>query len=88
LQAPTIAGHFDEILVNWKIETIRQDLGKNYLAKVPKDDGLSKSDDLAGRGHGDGRCQGKVLYRAKGLLDGAFRGGPVKRCGDDNSMMG
>ncbi|MUH35802.1 hypothetical protein D9O36_08125 [Zobellia amurskyensis] len=36
VQAPTIAGHFNEILVHWNIETIRQDHGKDYLGKVPK----------------------------------------------------
>ena len=49
-------------------------------------DGLSKTDDLAGRGHGADRCQGKVLYRTKGVPDRAFRGGWVKRCGEDKTM--
>ncbi len=40
VQAPTIAGHFNEILVHWNIETIRQDHGKDYLSKVPKYDGF------------------------------------------------
>ena len=34
VQAPTIAGHFNEILVSWSIETIRQDHGKSYLSKI------------------------------------------------------
>ncbi|SDF15622.1 hypothetical protein SAMN05421636_11415 [Pricia antarctica] len=41
VQAPTIAGHFNEILVHWNIETIRRDHGKDYLAKVPKYDGFT-----------------------------------------------
>mgnify|MGYP003636387048 FL=1 len=42
VQAPTtIAGHFNEILVHWNIETIRQDHGKDYLGKVPKYDGFT-----------------------------------------------
>lgn len=41
VQAPTIAGHFNEILVYWNIETIRQDHGKDYLSKVPKYDGFT-----------------------------------------------
>jgi hypothetical protein len=41
VQAPTIAGHFNEILVHWNIETIRQDHGKDYLSKVPKYDGFT-----------------------------------------------
>ncbi|PHN94509.1 hypothetical protein CSC80_03925 [Maribacter sp. 6B07] len=41
VQAPNIAGHFNEILVHWNIETIRQDHGKDYLSKVPKYDGFT-----------------------------------------------
>ena len=41
VQAPTIAGHFYEILLHWNIETIRQDHGKDYLSKVPKYDGFT-----------------------------------------------
>lgn len=41
VQAPTIAGHFNKILVSWSIETIRQDHGKNYLSEVPKYDGFT-----------------------------------------------
>lgn len=41
VQAPTIAGHYNEILVHWNIETIRQDHGKDYLSKVPKFDGFT-----------------------------------------------
>ncbi len=41
VQAPTISGHFNEILVHWNIETIRQDHGKDYLSKVPKYDGFT-----------------------------------------------
>src|SRR5690606_5891583 len=41
VKAPTIAGHFNEILVHWNIETIRQDHGKDYLSKIPKYDGFT-----------------------------------------------
>ena len=41
VHAPTIAGHFNEVLVHWNIETIRHDHGKDYLAKVPKYDGFT-----------------------------------------------
>ncbi|MEN8126166.1 MAG: primase-helicase family protein [Bacteroidota bacterium] len=41
VKAPTIAGHFNEILVTWSIETIRQDHGKDYISKVPKYDGFT-----------------------------------------------
>jgi len=41
VQAPTIAGHYNEILVSWSIETIRQDHGKSYLSKLPKYDGFT-----------------------------------------------
>jgi len=41
VHAPTIAGHFNEILVSWSIETIRQDHGKNYLSKISKYDGFT-----------------------------------------------
>lgn len=41
VNAPTIAGHSNEILVSWNIETIRQDHGKDYLGKVPKFDGFT-----------------------------------------------
>ena len=41
VQAPTIAGHYNEILASWSIETIRQDHGKSYLSKIPKYDGFT-----------------------------------------------
>lgn len=41
VKAPTIAGHFNEILVPWNIETIRQDHGKDYLSKIQKYDGFT-----------------------------------------------
>ena len=41
VQAPTIAGHYNEILVSWNIETIRQDHGKDFLSNVPKYDGFT-----------------------------------------------
>ena len=36
VHVPTIAGHFNKILVHWNSETIRHDHGKDYLANVPK----------------------------------------------------
>lgn len=41
VHVPTIAGHFNEILVHWNIETIRHDHGKDYLSKVRKYDGFT-----------------------------------------------
>jgi len=41
VSAPTIAGHYNEILVPWNIETIRQDHGKDYLSKIAKYDGFT-----------------------------------------------
>ena len=41
VNVPTIAGHLNEILVHWNIETIRHDHGKDYLSKVPKYDGFT-----------------------------------------------
>lgn len=41
VKSPTIAGHFQELLVPWKIETIRQDYGKDFLSKIPKYDGFT-----------------------------------------------
>ena len=41
VHAPTIAGHFDEVLVHWNMETIKQDHGKDHLSKVPKFDGFT-----------------------------------------------
>ncbi|GGK16408.1 hypothetical protein GCM10007962_08460 [Yeosuana aromativorans] len=41
VKAPTIAGHFNEILVHWNMETIKQDHGKDHLSKVPKYDGFT-----------------------------------------------
>jgi uncharacterized protein DUF5906 len=41
VKAPTIAGDFNEILVSWSIETIRQDHGKDYISKIPKYDGFT-----------------------------------------------
>ena len=38
---PTIAGHFNEVLVYWNMETIKQDHGKAYLSKIPKYDGFT-----------------------------------------------
>ncbi|SDE47057.1 primase-helicase family protein [Cellulophaga baltica] len=41
VKAPTIAGHFNEVLVHWNIETIRQDCGKDYISQIPKYDGFT-----------------------------------------------
>lgn len=41
VKAPTLSGTFNEILVPWSIETIRQDHGKEYLGKIPKYDGFT-----------------------------------------------
>ena len=41
VKAPTISGDFNEVLVPWSIDTIRQDYGKDYLANVPKFDGFT-----------------------------------------------
>ncbi|GAA3557813.1 primase-helicase family protein [Snuella lapsa] len=41
VKAPTIAGHFNEILVHWTLDTIKHDHGKNYLSKIPKYDGFT-----------------------------------------------
>ena len=34
VKAPTIAGHFNDILVHWNMETIKQDHGKGSISKV------------------------------------------------------
>ena len=41
VEAPTIAGQVNEILVSWNIETIRQDHGKTFLASIPRYDGFT-----------------------------------------------
>lgn len=41
VKAPTLSGTFNEILIPWSIETIRQDHGKTYLSKIPKYDGFT-----------------------------------------------
>ncbi len=41
VKAPTIAGHFNEILVHWNMETIKHDHGKNHISKIPKYDGFT-----------------------------------------------
>lgn len=41
VRVPSISGDFNEELVVWNIETIRQDHGKNYLSNVPKFDGFT-----------------------------------------------
>ncbi|WP_418604577.1 primase-helicase family protein [Hwangdonia sp.] len=41
VKAPTIAGHFNDILVQWNMETIKQDHGKDHLSKISKYDGFT-----------------------------------------------
>jgi hypothetical protein len=41
VKAPTISGHFNELLVTWNEHIIKQDHGKDYLSKVPKYDGFT-----------------------------------------------
>lgn len=41
VMVPTIAGHFNETLISWNVETIRQDHGKSFLSKIPKYDGFT-----------------------------------------------
>ena len=41
VKAPTIAGHFDELLVPWNEHIIKQDHGKDFLSKVSKYDGFT-----------------------------------------------
>ncbi|WP_010518710.1 primase-helicase family protein [Croceivirga radicis] len=41
VKSPTISGHFNEQLVSWSEYTIKQDHGKDYIAKVPKYDGFT-----------------------------------------------
>lgn len=41
VKAPTIAGHFNDVLVHWNMETIKQDHGKDHLSKIPKYDGFT-----------------------------------------------
>jgi len=41
VKAPTISGDFNEVLVPWNIDTIKQDFGKTYVADIPKYDGFT-----------------------------------------------
>ncbi|MDX9906740.1 MAG: DUF5906 domain-containing protein [Bacteroidales bacterium] len=41
VKAPAISGDFNEILVTWNIETIKQDYGKDFIARIPKYDGFT-----------------------------------------------
>jgi hypothetical protein len=41
VKAPTISGDFNEILVPWNLDTIKQDFGKTYIAEIPKYDGFT-----------------------------------------------
>lgn len=39
--APTINGEFVEVLLPWNVDTIKQDMGRDYIAMVPKYDGFT-----------------------------------------------
>ncbi|WP_445955466.1 primase-helicase family protein [Yeosuana sp.] len=41
VQVPTIAGHFNEIIVPWTLETIRQDHGRSFIGTIKKYDGFT-----------------------------------------------
>ncbi|MCG2462552.1 hypothetical protein K8352_17455, partial [Flavobacteriaceae bacterium F89] len=41
VMSPTINGDFNEVLVPWTLETIRLDLGNQYLGRIPKYDGFT-----------------------------------------------
>ena len=41
VQLPTISGDFNEILVPWSLETLRNDHGKAYVGKIRKYDGFT-----------------------------------------------
>jgi len=41
VNAPTIAGDFNEILVPWNIDTIKQDYGKDFIGRIPRYDGFT-----------------------------------------------
>lgn len=41
VNAPTISGDFNEILVLWNIDTIKQDYGKDFIGQIPKYDGFT-----------------------------------------------
>ena len=40
VQAPTIAGHFNEMIVPWTLEAIRQDHGRSFIGTIKKYDGF------------------------------------------------
>ncbi len=41
VHVPTIAGHLNEIIVPWTLETIRQDHGRNFIGTIKKYDGFT-----------------------------------------------
>ena len=41
VQVPTIAGHFNKIIVPWTLETIRQDHGRSFIGTIKKFDGFT-----------------------------------------------
>lgn len=41
VQVPTIAGQFNEIIVPWTLETIRQDYGRSFIGSIKKFDGFT-----------------------------------------------
>lgn len=40
VQQPLSSGRSIETLLAWNVETLRQDFGKDYLARIPKYDGF------------------------------------------------
>lgn len=41
VHVPTITGHFNEIIVPWTLETIRQDHGRDFIGTIKKYDGFT-----------------------------------------------
>ncbi|WP_445737286.1 primase-helicase family protein [Mariniflexile sp.] len=41
VHVPTIAGHFNKIIVPWTLETIRQDHGRSFIGTIKKYDGFT-----------------------------------------------
>ncbi len=41
VKIPTVSGHTNQSLISWNMETIRQDHGKTFLAKIPNYDGFT-----------------------------------------------
>lgn len=41
VRVPTIAGHFNEIIVPWTLQAIRQDHGRSFIGRIKKYDGFT-----------------------------------------------